>query len=140
MKDKVEISIKVPNHTRYLSLIGNIGEEIARAMRNFKGNRDQLAFDINLVLTEAMANAIRHGNDCDPDKSVRINIFIEENCLHIQVFDEGQGFDLSTLPQPDLHGINDHGRGMYIIHRLMDHVEYKETESGNVLEMTKKFH
>src|SRR6266702_1593936 len=57
-KKKIEVDIKVPNQTRYLSLIGKIGEDIAKELDKFDGDRDTLAYHLNLVLTEAMANAI----------------------------------------------------------------------------------
>ncbi|NIQ95503.1 MAG: ATP-binding protein, partial [Desulfuromonadales bacterium] len=60
MKDLIEIDIKVPNQTRYLGMIGKIGEDIARTLKNYKGDREELAYHVNLVLTEAMSNAIRH--------------------------------------------------------------------------------
>lgn len=70
MKEKIELDISVPNQTRYLSLIGRIGEEIARTLEHYEGDRDELAYHINLVLTEATTNAIRHGNEGNPDKDV----------------------------------------------------------------------
>ncbi len=54
----IELDIKVPNQTKYLSLIGRIGEDIAREIDRFTGDRETLAYQINLVLTEAMTNAI----------------------------------------------------------------------------------
>jgi serine/threonine-protein kinase RsbW len=56
--DDIHVDIVVPNKKRYLSLIGNIAEEVARALANYGGDRDALAFHLNLVLTEAMVNAI----------------------------------------------------------------------------------
>ncbi|MFA5516069.1 MAG: ATP-binding protein [Desulfuromonadales bacterium] len=137
MKEKIEVSIKVPNQTRYLSLIGRIGEDIARTLKRYHGDREELAYHINLVLTEAMTNAIHHANEGDPDKEVHITIAILDRNLCIKVFDQGQGFDVSTLSPPDFQNIEDHGRGVYIIRALMDHVSYQRTTNGNVLEMIK---
>ena len=55
--DRLAVDIKVPNQTRYLCLIGHIGENIARTLKHYGGDREKLAYDLNLVLTEAMANA-----------------------------------------------------------------------------------
>ncbi len=137
MKEKIEVDIRVPNQTRYLSLIGKIGEEIARTLKKYKGDRNELAYHINIVLTEAMANAIRHANEGDPRKEVHITIAIKQKCLHIRVFDEGQGFDISSLPAPDFEDLDEHGRGVYIIRSLMDRVSYKKYNGGHVLEMVK---
>ncbi len=138
MKDKLEVDIRVPNQTRYLSLIGRIGEDIARTLSRYSGDREELAYHINLVLTEAMANAIRHANEDDPSKEVHIAINLVDRILNIKVFDQGQGFDISTLSEPDYEQLTDHGRGIYIIRTLMDEVTYVPCDGGNVLEMSKR--
>jgi len=137
MKDKIEVNIKVPNQTRYLGLIGKIGEDIARTLRRYKGDREELAYHINLVLTEAMANAIRHANEGDPEKEVHITIAILDRDLNIKVYDQGQGFDICALGKPDFNGLDEHGRGIYIIRTLMDSVTYRKIPGGHVLEMVK---
>ena len=134
--DQLAVDIKVPNQTRYLCLIGHIGENIARTLRNYSGDREKLAYDLNLVLTEAMANAIQHANEGDPAKEVHIEISIAKKVLTIKVFDFGQGFDIDQYikPRPPL---DEHGRGIYLMSTIMDEMAYVETEQGHVLEMSK---
>ncbi len=140
MKETIEVDIKVPNQTRYLGLIGKIGEDVARTLRKFKGDREELAYQINTVLTEAMANAIIHANEHDPDKEVHVKIQIRDQELCIYVYDQGQGFDISLPPKRNrLTGnLDEHGRGIFIIHSLMDRVSYAPCSNGHVLEMIKK--
>ncbi len=97
--DRIEVDIKVPNQTRYLCLIGHIGENIALALRHYGGDREKLAYELNLVLTEAMANAIVHANEGDPAKEVHIEIGIAEKRLTIRVYDTGQGFDIRQFAE-----------------------------------------
>lgn len=137
MHDKIEVDIRVPNQTRYLSLIGKIGEDVARTLKRYKGDREELAYHLNLVLTEAMANAILHANEENPEKEIRITISILDQNLSIRVYDEGEGFDISTLPPPDFPSLDEHGRGIYIIRSLMDKVTYRKSNGGHVLEMIK---
>ncbi|KAF0221179.1 MAG: anti-sigma B [Geobacteraceae bacterium] len=137
-KNELEIDIKVPNQTRYLSLIGRIGEDIAKELVRYSGNRETLAYHINLVLTEAMVNAIKYANADDPDKMVHIFINITDDELLIKVFDNGQGFDINSVPPPDFEKLEDRGRGIFIIKTLMDCVSYRKVSDGNVLEMSKK--
>lgn len=134
------VDIIVPNQTRYLSLIGRIGEDIAKELDRYTGNRETLAYHINLVLTEAMTNAIRHANDDDPEKKVRITISISDNRLVIQVEDNGQGFDINLIPEPDFARLEDSGRGIFMIKALMDSVMYQRNsqQNGNILIMTKQ--
>jgi len=135
--DRIAVDIKVPNQTRYLRLIGHIGENIARTLRGYGGDRDKLAYDLNLVLTEAMANAIQHANAGDPAKEVHIEIMIARQRLVIRVFDFGEGFDVKQYVAPR-HPLDEHGRGIYLMHTIMDEVSYRPTATGNVLELVKK--
>ncbi len=139
-KKDIEVDIKVPNQTRYLSLIGRIGEDIAKELDRYDGDRETLAYHINLVLTEAMANAIKYANSRDSDRLVHILINISEDELVIKVFDKGQGFDINAIPAPDFEQLQDRGRGIFLIRSLMDSVNYKKVRNGNVLEMWKKLH
>ena len=83
--------------------------------------------NIELVLREALANAIIHGNRADPKKPVRICVAIQADCgLLIVVKDAGSGFDPSQLPNPVV-GQNlfaEHGRGIFLINRLMEDVRF----------------
>jgi serine/threonine-protein kinase RsbW len=139
-KKEIEVDIKVPNQTRYLSLIGRIGEDIAKELDKYSGDRETLAYHINLVLTEAMVNAIKYANSKGPEKLVHIVINISDEELVIRVFDKGQGFDINTIPSPDFEQPEDRGRGIFLIRSLMDSVCYRKVRNGNVLEMAKKLH
>ena len=142
MGDKSEtilsVDIEVPNQTRYLRLIGDIAEQIARDLDVANGDCDTLAYHLNLVLTEAVTNAIEHGSPGDPNNTVRICISIEDKNLCVRVYDRGQGFDLESVSTPEFADLEEHGRGIFVIRSLMDSVEYRKTDGGNVLEMRKK--
>lgn len=137
MTDNLEIDIKVPNQTRYLSLIGKIGEDIARTLKRYRGDREELAYQINLVLTEATSNAILHAESHPDNQLIHINIAIINRNLHIKVFDRGKGFDPKALPNPDFKNPDETGRGVYIIQSIMDKVSCKQADGGHVLEMIK---
>lgn len=139
-ENDIHVEIIVPNQTRYLSLIGKIGEDIAKELDQYRGDRETLAYHINLVLTEAMANAIRHANCDDPDKIVRISISISDDELCMSVEDSGQGFDINSIPEPDFETLEDSGRGIFLIRTLMDSVCYMRNcaGNGNLLVMKKR--
>ncbi len=136
--DDIQVDIIVPNQTRYLSLIGNIGEAIARELKRYRGDRETLAYHLNLVLTEAMTNAIKHAHRQNDSKTVRVRIHIEKDELCIEVHDRGQGFDLEALPIPPPDSPVEHGRGLFLIRTLMDEVSYHRRGDTNVLIMKKK--
>lgn len=137
MQRRVEVNITIPNETKYLGMIGRIGESLAYSLRGFQGNRRELAYHLNLVLTEALANAICHGNDCDPEKDVNVLISASDQDLIIRVYDQGQGFDIDSLAKDGVDENSEGGRGLQIILKLMDSVECFREEETNVLEMIK---
>jgi serine/threonine-protein kinase RsbW len=128
----------VPSRTHYLSLIGNIGEEIAKALDPYHGDRDALAFTLNLVLTEAVTNAIKYAGSHSSNHPVRIKIQFHRDELFVQVYDHGQGFDLNAVPHPDLDQPKEGGLGIFLIRTFMDSVDYRKVKDGNILEMRKK--
>ena len=138
MGNTIEVDIKVPNKTRYLSLIGKIGEDIARELERYSGDKEVLAYHLNLVLTEAMVNAIKHAGPKEPEKLVHIVITLHHDDLTIRVYDDGQGFDISTIPAPNFEELEDRGRGIFLIRTLMDSVAYRKNCKENMLEMKKK--
>ncbi len=137
-KTVINLEIVVPNQTRYLGLIGNIGEEVARFLDGNADNRGDLAYHLNLVLTEAMVNAIHYGSTENRQDTVRVHLRIEDDVLCLKVYDQGQGFDLNDLPPPELDSLRESGRGIFLIRSLMDDVTYQRTDEGNVLAMYKK--
>ena len=134
----IEVDIKVPNKTRYLSLIGKIGEDIARELERYSGDKEILAYHLNLVLTEAMVNAIKHAGPKEPEQMVRIVISLHRDDLTIRVYDDGQGFDINAIPPPNFEELEDRGRGIFLIRSLMDSVYYRKNCKENILEMKKK--
>lgn len=133
----VQVDVIVPTHTKYLDLIGSIGERIAKQLDDFIGDRETLAYQLNLVLTEATVNVIKHGQCDDPKNCVRISIHIQENELTIKVYDQGQGFNIDTVPLPNFDDPEESGMGLFLIRSMMDSVTYTRQDDCNVLEITK---
>ena len=127
----------IPTQTKYLKLIGNIGEHIGQELENYQGDKEALAYHLNLVLTEATSNAIRHSNIKEPRDTVRVTIHIQNHELNIKVYDHGQGFDLESVPLPDLENPKEGGMGIFFIKTYMDSVTYRKTAECNILEITK---
>jgi len=98
--------------------------QVVGAMECSHGHED----DIELALQEALANAVRHGAQGDTSKTVDVKVACEaEHGMLIVVSDPGNGFDPQQIPDP-MMGENlysDHGRGIFLINRLMDQVEFR---------------
>jgi serine/threonine-protein kinase RsbW len=95
-------------------------------------------FEIELALREALANAILHGCKADPAKKIECTVTGDKNRgILIVVRDPGPGFDITTISSPtegqNLHA--DHGRGVYLINKLMDEVKYER--NGSEIHMRK---
>jgi serine/threonine-protein kinase RsbW len=134
----LNLDIQIPNQTRYLGLIGNITELIAKEIDAGGLDRETLAYNLNLVVTEAVTNAIQYGSPSDNHDRVRILLSYENCDLCVRVFDHGEGFDLASSSAPQADQLHERGRGLFFIRALMDTVEYRRTECGNVLEMKKR--
>jgi serine/threonine-protein kinase RsbW len=89
---------------------------------------EQKRFEIDLAVQEALANAVVHGCDGDPSKTIRCKLNgDQQGRLVISVTDPGPGFRPEVIPDPKraegLYG--DHGRGVYLIRQLMDEVQFE---------------
>ncbi len=94
-------------------------------------------FRTQLAYEEAIVNAIRHGNRCDPEKKVVIEMLCDDERVQIQITDEGKGFDPKDIPDPRQEELLEvpGGRGCLLIHEIMSQVAHNET--GNQITMVK---
>jgi len=95
--------------------------------------------EIALALTEALANAVKHGSKNNPSLSVQCQVVAEGRAMTIMVRDSGPGFDPASIANPlELAGLTaDHGRGLHMIRQLMDEVQFER--NGAEIRMTKRF-
>ena len=135
-QSNLRVDITLPTQTRYLRLVGSIGEELARELETYNGDRDELGYNLNLVLTEAMTNAIEHASTSTNMIRITIRVWRDELC--IRVYDNGDGFDLTAIPKPDLDNPKVGGFGIFFIKTLMDSARYYKANTSNILEMRKR--
>jgi serine/threonine-protein kinase RsbW len=91
-----------------------------------------------VATTEAVNNAIMHGNKAKPEKSVTVKVIIRKNYLIVSVCDEGDGFDPSDIPNPlaEENLLKESGRGLFLMETLMDEVEIKPRNNGCEVRMS----
>lgn len=84
--------------------------------------------NILIALTEAVNNAIHHGNALDPNKNVTLGYEVVGDRIVFLVQDQGPGFDFNHLPDPtDPQNIEKpHGRGVFLMRALADDVEFSD--------------
>lgn len=101
------------------------------------GYGENAAFAIKLALEEAMTNAFRHGNKCDPEKHITVRYKVTAERIDILVCDEGEGFCPSEVPDPTQPGFIErpHGRGIMLMKAYLDEVEF--CDSGKSVRLVK---
>ena len=123
--------VKIPSIKENVSVvesfIENVGEKI-RIEEAIYGN-------VLVSVTEAVNNAIVHGNKEDKNKKVRLALKQNKKSVRCMVEDEGMGFDHNTLPDPtnpkNIEKVK--GRGIFLIKSLSDKTTFKQ--GGRVVEM-----
>jgi serine/threonine-protein kinase RsbW len=124
--------LELPSDPRLVEAAVEYLTERARAF-DFTGSRLNLNFRVGVA--EALTNAILYGNQADPAKRVRVEVSMTCEEVALVVYDEGEGFDPSTIPDPTLPENLERagGRGIFLIRELMDEVRYNDC--GNCLRL-----
>ena len=96
-----------------------------------------MVFDIRLCLEEALINAMKYGNRLVKSRKVRLVVEHDKKSVRLAVEDQGRGFNVNDLKDctKKTNLLRNCGRGVYLIHRLMDKVVY--SEKGNCISMLK---
>lgn len=92
--------------------------------------------NILIALTEAVNNAITHGNKLCPDKMVLLSFGGNSKQIEFTITDEGNGFDYNNIPDPthpeNLEKIS--GRGVFLMRSLADNIVFEN--NGNIIRLT----
>ena len=96
---------------------------------------DEKSGHMMLSLSEAVNNAIVHGNDLQEEKKVTIIAVLENDILSVSVADEGTGFDPKGIPDPlkEENLLNEGGRGIYLIRQYTDEVYFEDNGSKIIM-------
>ncbi|MCH8304166.1 MAG: ATP-binding protein [Candidatus Marinimicrobia bacterium] len=118
-----------------LAKVATITEEICIRFGLIEDEID----DISIAVTEAVNNAIKHGNKEDSTKSIKIVFEVETDRIKIRIKDEGKGFQLEEVkdPRKNENLLKDDGRGILIMKALMDEVKVLSGNEGNVIQLVK---
>lgn len=114
--------------------IANLESMLSEVSRDYQVSEDVFG-NMLVSLTEAVTNAIVHGNNSDVSKSVKIQLEKSGNNFIIRVSDEGPGFDPNSLPDPT-RGENLYktgGRGVFLMQKLSDTMRFHN--NGSTVEM-----
>jgi serine/threonine-protein kinase RsbW len=95
---------------------------------------------VDLAVREALANAIKHGNEQNPTKQVHVDLRVDAGELVIRIEDEGVGFDPSQLEDPlaPQNILRPNGRGIFYMKSFMDQIEYGAGPGGGTMVTLRK--
>ena len=116
---------------RLPSEVGCIEEAVELVTRHCLAGHDaptKTRFRLQVVLSEALSNAIMRGNREDRGKWVDVRAELVPDAIRVWVTDEGAGFDPDSVPEPIRPEQLDEarGRGLYLIRKLVDVVQFNE--------------
>lgn len=126
------IRIEIPSLSENIRMIESF---IDNAKEKYNLN-DDIYGNIMIAVTEAVNNAIKHGNKADSSKNVSLALNLEEGMIKFRVEDEGHGFDFHNLPDPTAPENLEKpgGRGIFLMKHLADEVDF--SENGKVVELS----
>jgi serine/threonine-protein kinase RsbW len=120
-----KISIEIPSLTENIRMIESF---IDNAKEKYHLN-DDIYGNIMIAVTEAVNNAIKHGNQNNSAKNVALSLSFDDNLIKFKVEDEGNGFEYENLPDPTAGG-----RGIFLMKHLADEVAFHD--KGKVVELS----
>jgi serine/threonine-protein kinase RsbW len=122
--------LHVPSDLQFLTvveewLLGSLKVAIPNQV-NWSSQSNRL----RLVLVEAYSNVVRHAHRDQPNLPILIRLELKGQDLYLEIWDHGEGFDLTDYVPPTPEHQQEGGYGWLILHRLMDKVEYRLQVNG----------
>jgi serine/threonine-protein kinase RsbW len=134
--EKKNNQIIIPSSLDYLP---KVDKYVEGKLKKLGVDEDRLA-DIAVSVTEAVTNAVLHGNKNDLKKKVQVKLKADSSRVEITVEDEGNGFNPDSIQSPIEEGnlLKKAGRGIFILKSLMDKVDFIiMPQKGTIVKMTK---
>ena len=130
-KSTKSVMLRLPSNPRNVCQVESF---VQRIMEKYRISPDVYG-NILISLTEAVNNAIIHGNRKDESKTVQIHLSQNNGHIAIRVSDEGRGFDYKSIPDPTApENISKcGGRGVFLMQQLCDRVHFHD--NGRTVEM-----
>jgi serine/threonine-protein kinase RsbW len=125
---KIIDSLQIPSDFSSLVDVENL---VDRVCGNLGVEEDSYG-NILIAVTEAVNNAIQHGNEFDTKLFVDVAVGDQPTEFCFNVKDQGKGFDFSNLPDPTApeNIMKENGRGIFLMKSLSDNVEFEDFGSS----------
>ncbi len=115
-------------------------DHVTEACLKFAGFDESTTEHMTLAIREAAANAIKHGNKQHPDKVAQVIFELDDENIHIEISDEGEGFRPEEVPNPlaPENLLKGTGRGIFLMRQLMDEVNFAFGNGGGTRVILRK--
>lgn len=132
---KIEVSITVPSHPKYLSLVRSVTVRVAE----ISGIPKSIGGHLKLAVDEACANVIKHAYRGDPGKSISLRYEVTEKGFEVVIDDEGLKAELEKIKGRDLAKVKPGGLGTHFIRRAFDSFKFDgRKKKGNRLRLVRQ--
>lgn len=101
------------------------------------GFDERTSYACQLAVCEAVENVIQHGYRSDPKREFNLSMRSTPGTLVVEIVDDAAPFDPTSYPLPAPEDPRIGGRGILMITRVMDGVDYERRRDKNVLRLTK---
>lgn len=131
---QIRLDFVIPSDLTYVLGVNYL---VSLLLKEFSYRPTDSRINIPLACDEAITNAILHGNRSNPNKKVSLHFYISASYFKLVVRDQGEGFDFATIANPTRgrNLLRSSGRGIYLMHSVMDRIAY--SEGGRVVELGK---
>ncbi|MEI8165492.1 MAG: ATP-binding protein [Chloroflexales bacterium] len=128
------VELNIPSNPIFERVVRASAAEVGSAF-GFSAERIE---DLKLAISEAVNNAIDHGNNREASKLVAVVFEIDGDQLEVRISDEGTGvekldFGHRAIDEANLEAGQLRGFGMYLISELVDDLEVSSSHRGTVL-------
>ena len=129
-----------------LSLANELREiaGVAAKIDEFCASHDvgHVAYAVNLAIDEILTNTISYGYEDDERRRIEVIVRLEPEALVVVIVDDSLPFDLALVPERDIEGASLEdmplgGLGIFLVHQMMDSVDYRREEGCNVVTLIK---
>jgi serine/threonine-protein kinase RsbW len=123
--------VKLPSDFASLVEVENLIDKVCADL----GVQEDAYGNVLIAVTEAVNNAIQHGNEENSNLFVDVAVGDKETEFCFRIKDEGIGFDFNSLPDPTApeNLLKESGRGIFLMRNLADEVEFDgEGNSVNI--------
>jgi serine/threonine-protein kinase RsbW len=127
-------SLTLPSELRMLSVARGFVEAVCQA---YKLDRT-MTHALVIVTGEAITNIVRHAHQNRSGAQMDMHLRIMPEAVEIVFQDQGEPFDLASVPELPPGELRIGGRGIYLMRTLMDELTSQPCQSGNVLRMVKR--